>query len=74
MAVKDLAEKVYVEWFGGDSHTTRKSPSKRNIIDAMVDFGEQLTDAWRPISELPPVEDGMSNYLLLYLSKSRDRK
>lgn len=41
------AEEIYTEWFGGESHTTRRSPSKRNVIAAMEEYAQSVAEDLR---------------------------
>lgn len=41
------AEQIYTEWFGSDNHTTRRSLSKNNIIQAMKEYATEAVKADR---------------------------
>lgn len=34
-------EEIYTDWFGSPSHTTRRSTSKANIIEAMKEYANE---------------------------------
>ena len=55
------AEQIYTDWFGSDSHTTRRSLSKKNVIDAINEGIRQGQPKWIKIeSEADlPKENGI---------------